>query len=139
MKNRIKWVDDLGFLAESASGHAIVMDASTDSGGRNRGVRPMEMLLLGAAGCMSFDVMSMMKKAKEDVHDLWVDIENQRAETYPKVFTGIQFHFVFTGKNLNVATIERAIKLSSEKYCSASITLGKTAEMTYTYEIREVV
>lgn len=138
MKNRLKWVDDLCFLAETASGHAIVLDAATDKGGRNRGVRPMEMLLLGAAGCMSFDVMSMMKKAKEDVRDVWVDMDTERADDFPKVFTGIHFHFVFTGKDLKVSTIERAIKLSSEKYCSASIMLGKTAKMNYTYEIRDV-
>ena len=139
MKARIKWVQDVMFVGESETGHAVVMDGAPDIGGRNLGVRPMEMLLLGLGGCSAIDVMLILKKSREAVDDCVVEIEAQRAAQDPKVFTQINVHFVVTGRALKEATVKRAIDLSAEKYCSASIMLGKTAVMTHDYEIRETV
>ena len=135
MKARVKWVEQVTFLGESGSGHAVVMDGSPESGGRNLGVRPMEMLLLGAGGCTSFDVISILKKSRQAVSDCYVELEAERADTDPKVFTKIHMHFVVKGKDIKPEVVERAIKLSAEKYCSASIMLGKTAEVTHDFEI----
>ncbi|MEK6707253.1 MAG: OsmC family protein [Pseudomonadota bacterium] len=137
MKARIKWKDGMSFLGESGSGHAVLMDGPPEAGGRNLGPRPMEMLLMGTGGCAAFDVMLILKKSRQAVSDCVVEIEAQRAAQDPKVFTHIHFHFVLTGKNLQPQQIERAISLSAEKYCSASIMLGKTAEMTHDFEIVE--
>lgn len=137
MKDRLKWIDDFGFIGETASGHALIMDGGLEHGGRNRGARPMELLLHGAAGCMSYDIIAILKNSKEDIRDLWIDIDKTQAESSPKVYTTINFHIVITGKSIKNESVERAIKLASEKYCSASIMLGKTAKMSYTYEIRE--
>ncbi|AJA44267.1 OsmC family protein [Frischella perrara] len=137
MKDRLKWIDDFGFIGETASGHALIMDGGLEHGGRNRGARPMELLLHGAAGCMSYDIIAILKNSKEDIRDLWIDIDKTQAESSPKVYTAINFHIVITGKSIKNESVERAIKLASEKYCSASIMLGKTAKMSYTYEIRE--
>lgn len=137
MKDRLKWIDEFGFMGETASGHALIMDGGLEHGGRNRGARPMELLLHGAAGCMAYDIIAILKNAKEDVRDLWIDIDKTQAESSPKVYTAINFHIVVTGENVKNESVERAIKLASEKYCSASIMLGKTAKMSYTYEIRE--
>ncbi|WP_392560545.1 OsmC family protein [Orbus mooreae] len=137
MKDRLKWVDELCFLGETASGHTLVMDGGTEHGGRNRGARPMELLLHGTAGCMAYDIIAILKTAKEDVRDLWIEIDYSQAEASPKVYTRINLHIVITGKQVKNDEVERAIKLASEKYCSASIMLGKTAKMSYTYEIRE--
>lgn len=139
MKARIKWVQDVMFVGESETGHAVVMDGAPDIGGRNLGVRPMEMLLLGLGGCSAIDVMLILKKSREAVDDCVVEIDAQRAAQDPKVFTQIHVHFVVTGKALKEATVKRAIDLSAEKYCSASIMLGKTAMLTHDYEIRESV
>lgn len=139
MKARIKWVQDVMFVGESETGHAVLMDGAPDIGGRNLGVRPMEMLLLGLGGCSAIDVMLILKKSRETVDDCVVDIDAQRATEDPKVFTRIHVHFVVTGKALKEATVKRAIDLSAEKYCSASIMLGKTAVITHDYEIRETV
>ena len=139
MKARIKWVQDVMFVGESETGHAVVMDGAPDIGGRNLGVRPMEMLLLGLGGCSAIDVMLILKKSREAVDDCVVEIEAQRAAQDPKVFTQINVHFIVTGGALKEATVKRAIDLSAEKYCSASIMLGKTAVMTHDYEIRETV
>ncbi|MCK4743151.1 MAG: OsmC family protein [Sulfuriflexus sp.] len=138
MKARVKWVEDATFLGESGSGHAIVMDGPPDHGGRNLGVRPMEMLLLGLGGCTMFDVMMILTKARQDVRDCIVEIEAERAEEEPKVFTKIHAHFKVIGKGLKEDRVKRAIELSSEKYCSASIMLGAMAEITHDYEIEEV-
>lgn len=138
MKARIKWVQDVMFVGESETGHAVVMDGAPDIGGRNLGVRPMEMLLLGLGGCSAIDVMLILKKSREAVDDCVVEIDAQRAAQDPKVFTRIHVHFVVTGKALKEVTVKRAIDLSAEKYCSASIMLGKTAVMTHDYEIREI-
>ncbi len=137
MKARIKWKDGMSFLAESGSGHAVLMDGPPEAGGKNLGPRPMEMLLMGTGGCAAFDVMLILKKSRQKVSDCVVEIEAQRATEEPKVFTHIHFHFILTGKNLQPQQIERAISLSAEKYCSASIMLGKTAEMTHDFEIVE--
>ncbi|QJD30338.1 OsmC family protein [Methylococcus geothermalis] len=138
MKARIKWVDNMAFLGESGSGHAVLMDGPPESGGRNLGVRPMEMLLLGMGGCTAFDVVHILKKGRHDVRDCEVHLEADRAENDPKVFTRIHAHFVVKGRGLREEAVKRAIDLSAEKYCSASIMLGKTAEITHDYEIAEV-
>lgn len=139
MKDRLKWIDEFGFLAETASGHSLVMDGGIEHGGRNRGARPMELLLHGAAGCMAYDIIAILKNNKKDVRDLWIDIDKTQATSSPKVYTSINFHIVITGNNIDNEAFEKAIKLASEKYCSASIMLGKTAKMSYTYEIRDHV
>jgi putative redox protein len=137
MKARIKWVEQVSFLGETESGHAVLMDGAPAAGGRNLGPRPMEMLLLGAGGCTSFDVISILKKSRQAVTDCYVELNAERAEEDPKVFTKIHMHFVVTGKDIKPEVVERAIKLSAEKYCSASIMLGKTANITHDFEIVE--
>lgn len=135
MKARIKWIDGMAFIGESESGHGIVMDASPEVGGRNLGPRPMEMLLLGAGGCSSIDVMMILKKSRQAVADCYVEISAERAATDPKVFTKIHMHFVVKGKDIKPEAVEKAVKLSAEKYCSASIMLGATAKMTHDFEV----
>lgn len=135
MKARIKWVEDAMFLGESGSGHSVVMDGAKDAGGRDLGVRPMEMLLLGLGGCTAFDVVLILKRGREAVVDCVVDLEAERASEEPKVFTGIHIHYVVTGKGLDPAKVERAINLSAEKYCSASAIMAKTADITHDFEI----
>ncbi len=135
MKTRVKWLDNMSFVGESGSGHSIVMDGPPEFGGRNLGVRPMEMLLLGLGGCASFDVVSMLKKSKQDLIDCEVEISAERADEEPKVFTKIHLHFVISGNDLSDKRVARAIELSAEKYCSASIMLGKTAVVTHDYEL----
>jgi len=137
MKARVKWVEQVSFLGETESNHAVLMDGSPASGGRNLGPRPMEMLLLGTGGCTSFDVISILKKSRQAISDCYVELEAERAETDPKVFTKIHMHFVVTGKNIKPEVVEKAIKLSAEKYCSASIMLGQTAVITHDFEVIE--
>ena len=137
MKARVKWVEDKKFIGESPSGHALVMDASKEVGGSDLGIRPMEMLLLGMGGCSSIDVVMILQKSRVDISDCYVELEATRADTEPMVFTSIHAHFVITGRNVKPATVERAINLSMEKYCSASIMLGKTADITHDFEILE--
>lgn len=137
MKARVKLVEGITFVAESGSGHAVVMDASPDVGGRNLGARPMEMVLMGAGGCSAIDVVQILRKARQDFVDCVVELEAERAPEDPKVFTRIHLHYIVTGRGLNPAHVERAIRLSKEKYCSATIMLAKTAEVTADYEIRE--
>ncbi|GMQ89638.1 MAG: OsmC family protein [Gammaproteobacteria bacterium] len=136
MKARIKWVQDATFLGESGSGHAVVMDGPPEHGGRNLGVRPMEMLLLGMGGCSAFDVVSILKKSRQSVTDCVAEIEAGRSDQDPKIFTEIHLHFIVTGKGLSEKQVARAIELSAQKYCSASIMLGKTATITHDFEIR---
>ena len=136
MKTRVKWLDNMSFVGESGSGHSVVIDGPPEFGGRDLGVRPMEMLLLGLGGCASFDVVSMLKKSKQELVDCEVEITAERAESEPKVFTKIHLHFVISGNDLSEKRVARAIELSAEKYCSASIMLGKTAEVTHDYEIQ---
>lgn len=135
MKARIKWADNAMMIAESGSGHALIMDGPPDHGGRNMGPRPMEMLLLGMGGCTEFDVLHILKKCRQPVTGCIVELEAERSEEEPKVFTKIHCHFVITGNNLSEKHVARAISLSAEKYCSASIMLGKTAEISHDYEI----
>jgi putative redox protein len=137
MKARIKWVEKVTFLAESGSGHAVVLDGAPDDGGRNLGVRPMEMLLMGLGGCSAFDVVLILRKGREAVSDCVVELEAERAETDPKVFTRIHMHYKVAGRGLAPAKVERAIKLSAEKYCSASAIMAKTAVITHDWEVIE--
>ncbi|HID82353.1 MAG TPA: OsmC family protein [Chromatiales bacterium] len=137
MKARVRWLEPMGFVGETGSGHAVVMDGAPEFGGRDLGARPMEMLLLGMGGCTSFDVMLILQKARQRVTDCVAEITAERAETDPKVFTKIHVHFVITGHALSEKHVARAIQLSNEKYCSASIMLGATAEITHDYEIHE--
>jgi putative redox protein len=128
----------MSFVGESGSGHSVVMDGSPDAGGRDLGIRPMEMVLLGLGGCTAFDVISILKKSRQAVIDCVLEIDSDRADTIPKVFTRIHIHFVISGKNLDRAKVKRAIDLSADKYCSASEMLGKVAVMTHDFEIVEV-
>ena len=137
MKARIKWVENVCFMGESETGHAVILDGAPDAGGRNLGMRPMEMLLIGMGACTSFDVVTILKKSRQPVTDCVAEIEAARADEIPQVFTRIHVHFVVTGNGLNPAQVERAVKLSAEKYCSASIMLGKAAEITHDFEIVE--
>lgn len=137
MKARIKLVEGMAFMAESGSGHGVVVDASPDIGGRNLGARPMELVLMGAGACTAIDVVMILRKARQPITDCEVQVEAERAEDDPKVFTRIRLHYVITGKGLATAQVERAIKLSKEKYCSATIMMAKTAEVTFDYELRE--
>ena len=137
MKARVKWLDNMSFVGESGSGHSVVMDGPPESGGRNLGVRPMEMLLLGLGGCASFDVVLILQKSKQQIIDCEVQIEAARADKEPKVFTRIHLHFVVTGRGVSAEKVERAIKLSAEKFCSASIMLAQMAEVTHDFELIE--
>ena len=136
MKATIKWVDGVMFLGESGSGHAAVMDGAESQGGRNMGIRPMEMLLLGLGGCASFDVMSMLKKSRQQVTDCRTEIEAERVDAVPAVFSKIHLHFVVTGTELKESQVKGAVKLSAEKYCSASIMMEAAGvEMSHSYEL----
>lgn len=137
MKTRIKWVRDVSFLAETGSGHAVMMDGAPEAGGHNLAPRPMEMLLVGLGGCTAFDVVMILKRGREPITDCEVEIDAERAVTDPKVFTAIKLHFIVTGCQLDIHKVERAIKLSAEKYCSASAMLGATAKITHDFELRE--
>ncbi|HRF62426.1 MAG TPA: OsmC family protein [Candidatus Competibacter sp.] len=137
MKTRITWLEDMTYVAQSASGHALVLDGPPELGGHNLGPRPMEMLLMGMGGCTAVDVVHILRKARQDLRGCELQLEAERADSDPKVFTDIRVHFILTGKNLSTKHVERAIELSAEKYCSASIMLGKTAQISHTFEIRE--
>lgn len=138
MKATVKWADGAMFVGESGSGHTVVMDGPEDLGGRNLAARPMEMLLLGTGGCSIYDVLSMLKKSRQQVVDCRVDLDAQRADAVPSVFTKINMHFVVTGVNLKESHVKRAVELSAEKYCSASIMLGAAGvEITHSFEIVE--
>ena len=137
MTARVKWVEARTFNGESGSGHTVVMDGAPDGGGRDLGVRPMEMLLLGLGGCTAFDVIDILQKGREPVADLAIEIAGERADEIPKVFTKIHLRYVVTGRGLNRDKVERAVKLSAEKYCSATLMLGATAQITHAIEIVE--
>jgi putative redox protein len=137
MKVRIKWVGQASFLGETESRRTLLMDGPPDAGGRDLGPRPMETVLIGTGGCTAFDVVHILKKARQPIADCVVEIDADRAPEDPKVFTRIHFHFVVTGTGLNSRQVARAIQLSAEKYCSASIMLGKTAQITHDFEIVE--
>jgi putative redox protein len=135
MKARVKWVENSLFVAQSGSGHSLVLDGPPESGGQNLGVRPMEMVLLGLGGCTAFDVVDILRKKREVISDCVVDITAERAETVPKVFTKIHLHYIVSGKDVKEESVKRAVELSAEKYCSVSMMLKKTAELTHDYEI----
>jgi putative redox protein len=135
MKAKITWIDGRAFLGESGSGHGIVMDGAPEAGGRNIGVRPMEMLLLGLGGCSAFDVVMILEKARERVTGCVVELDSERAPEDPKVFTRVKLTFVVRGHDLKPAAVERAVKLSAEKYCSASKMFEKTAVLEHAWRI----
>ncbi len=136
MQATVKWMDGAMFVGESGSGHSVVMDGPPDLGGRNLGPRPMEMLLLGTGGCAMYDVISMLKKSRQDVLDCRVEIQAERADAVPAVFTRLNMHFVVTGAELKESHVRRAVELSAEKYCSASIMLAAAGvEMTHSFAI----
>jgi putative redox protein len=137
MKARIKWVEGVNFVAETGSGHAVVVDGTPEAGGRNLGVRPMELVLAGAAACSAFDVVWILRKARQPVTDCVVEAEADRAAVEPKVFTMIRLTFRVAGRGLDPRQVEKAVKLSKEKYCSATIMLAKTAEITSRIEVIE--
>lgn len=137
MKARVKLIEGVSFAGQSESGHTVVMDGAPEAGGKNLGVRPMEMLLMGLGGCSAFDVVMILRKSRQQVSDCVADLDATRADSDPKVFTKIHVHFTVTGKGLDPKRVEQAVKLSAEKYCSASIMLGKTAEITHDFEVVE--
>jgi putative redox protein len=137
MKATVKWVGDAMFVGESGSGHAVVMDGPEDHGGRNMGIRPMEMILLGMGGCASFDVVSILRKSRQAVQSCQAELDAERADAVPAVFTKIHIRFVVTGEGLKESQVKRAVELSAEKYCSASIMLAKAGvAISHSYEIR---
>jgi len=135
MDATVKWVDGRTFLGLSESGHTVVMDGPPDHGGRNMGIRPMEMILLGVGGCSAFDVMEILQKGRNDIVDCVAELTAERVDAIPSVFSKIHLHFKITGRNLKDKVVERAVKLSAVKYCSASIMLGKSVEITHDFEI----
>ena len=137
MKARIKWLDGRAFVGESGSGHAVVMDGAPEAGGRNVGVRPMEMLLLGLGGCTAFDVVMILEKGREKVTSCEVELDAERATEEPKVFTHVKLNFRLKGKNLKPSAVERAIKLSEEKYCSATAMFRHTAKLETVWTVEE--
>jgi len=137
MNISVNWVDGLLMVGKSDSGHTITMDGPPESGGENLGVRPMEMLLLGVAGCTMIDVETTLKKMRQDLSHLETKINAERATDHPKVFTDIHIQFVVKGKDLDPKKVDKAITLSAEKYCSASIMLGETATITHDFEVVE--
>ena len=137
MKARVKWVEGVSFVGETGSGHSVVIDGAPENGGRNLGARPMELVLTGTAACTAFDVVAILKKARQPVLDCVVEAEAERAPSEPKVFTRIHLKYIVAGRGLDSHQVERAVKLSKEKYCSATLMLGKTAEITYEVAIIE--
>jgi len=136
MQARIKWIENAAFVAESGSGHAIVVDGSPEIGGRDLGPRPMELMLMSVGSCSAVDIVMILKKARQPIDACEVEVAGKRAETDPKVFTHIHLHFIVSGAGLSESHVKRAVTLSAEKYCSASIMLQKAAEVTHDYEIR---
>ena len=139
MEVKVSWngPSGMGFRAQTGTGHMVAMDGAPEAGGHNLAPRPMEMLLVGTGGCTAYDVVLILQRGRENVLGCDVTLQAERAETDPKVFTKINFHFVVTGRNLKSAAVERAVQLSHDKYCSASAMLAKTAEMTHSIEIVE--
>ncbi|ACX96868.1 OsmC family protein [Halothiobacillus neapolitanus] len=137
MKARVKWVEGMAFMAESDSGHGIMLDGSPEIGGRNLGARPMEMVLMGLGGCTAIDVMVILGKQRQPVEDCWIELDAERADVAaPKVFTKIHVHYVVKGSGLDPKQVERAVKLSAEKYCSVSAMLKGSVDITYDFEIK---
>ena len=137
MNLSVNWVDGMLMVGKSYSGHSITMDGPIEIGGENLGIRPMEMLLLGVAGCTMIDVVTTLKKMRQDMTHCEIKISAERANEHPKVFTDIHIHFIIKGKDIGPKKVDKAISLSAEKYCSASIMLGKTANITHDFEVSE--
>jgi putative redox protein len=137
METSLKWAGGAAFIGRSSSGHSVIMDGPPEGGGRDLGIRPMEMLLLGMGACSSYDVISILKKSRQQITDCDVRITSSRADDHPRIFTDINIHFTVTGKDLKKKQVERAIKLSAEKYCSASIMLGAMANITHDFDIQD--
>ncbi len=137
MKAVVKWLDNMSFVGETESGHSVVMDGPPESGGRNLGVRPMEMVLLGMGGCTAFDVVLILKRQRQAITDCYVELSSERAEEAPKVFTKIHVHYVVKGKSLDDKKVARAVDMTAEKYCSVSIMLAQSVDVTHDYEIIE--
>ena len=139
MKARIKWVEDRTFVGESGSGHKVVLGTAFGPEGRTPGPSPMELVLIGMGGCTAFDVVHILEKGREEIEDVAVELEAERADQDPKVFTRIHMHFVVKGRGLALSKVERAIKLSAEKYCSASAMIAKTATITHDFEVLDTI
>jgi putative redox protein len=135
MKTRVKWIEDRTFLGQSGSGHSVIMGGAATGGGPDAGVRPMEMLLLGLGGCTAYDVVDIPEKSRQPVSDVAIEIEGERAGDIPKVFTEIHVRYIVTGAGLDPAKVERAVSLSADKYCSATVMLGASAKITHAIEI----
>lgn len=135
MKARVKWVENSMFVAQSGSGHSVVLDGPPEAGGQNLGVRPMEMVLLGLGGCTAFDVVDILRKKRATISDCVVEISAERADTVPKVFTKIHLHYIVRGSNVKDESVKHAVELSAEKYCSVSMMLSKSVAMTHDYEV----
>jgi putative redox protein len=137
MKAKLKLIENVCWLAQADSGHGVVIDGSPEIGGQNLGTRPMELVLMGLGGCSAMDVVSIMRKQRQEITDCVIELEAERATTDPKIFTKIHIHYIVTGKNLKEAQVKRAVDLSAEKYCSVSAMLGKAAAITHDYQIIE--
>lgn len=137
MECTVRWHEGMSFVAETGSGHLVAMDGAPEAGGRNLAPRPMELLLAGTGGCTAFDIVLILKRGRHDVRGCEVRLSADRAESDPKVFTRVNMHFLVSGRGLKPEAVERAVRLSAEKYCSASIMLGKTAEITHSFEVAE--
>jgi putative redox protein len=138
MKARVKLLQGVTLVGESQSGHGVVIDGAPEIGGRNLGVRPMEMVLLGLGGCTAMDVLSILHKARQEVTDFSIDLAAERADSHPKVYTSIHVHYVVKGRGIEEKQVARAVKLSMEKYCSVTAMLAKTAKVTHDYEVVQV-
>jgi len=138
MKATVKWLDHMSFVGESGSGHSVVMDGPPDDGGRNMGIRPMEMVLLGMGGCTAFDLVLILQRQRQAISDCQVDLVAERAAKVPKVFTKIHVHYIVSGKDLDEIKIARAVKMTAEKYCSVSIMLSTSVEISHDFEIVEL-
>ncbi|MEM7304009.1 MAG: OsmC family protein [Pseudomonadota bacterium] len=135
MHARIKWLDHMSFIGESGSGHSVAMDGSPEHGGRNLGPRPMEMVILGLGGCTAFDVVKILKKSRLEIDDCIIELSAERADDIPAVFTKIHVHYIVKGKKLPQKQVKRAVELSSEKYCSVSMMLKNSVELSYDFEV----
>ena len=135
LSSRVVYVQGLQFVGETSSGHAVIMDGDTEVGGSNTGPRPMELLLLGIGGCSGMDIISILRKKKQDVKGLMINIKGEKADKYPKRFTDIDLEFVIKGKNISEEAVKRALDLSMNKYCSVKATLEGSAKITFTYKI----
>ena len=138
MHARIKWIQDVMFVAESGSGHAVVIDGAPDAGGRNIGCRPMELMLMGLGSCSAFDVVMILRRSREQIADCVVEVTAERAVTDPKIFTQIRMKYIVSGIGLDAKKVQRAVDLSAEKYCSATAIMAKSAQITHAYEIKEI-